>query len=363
MKPVNLDDFERMAEERLPRVVFDYYAGGAGDEVTVLENRAGWQRLQLRPRVLVDVAVRDLSTSVLGTRISFPVLTAPCAFNALAHADGECAVARAASSAGIIQVVSTAGTYSLEQVAAAAPEGARWFQLYCYRDRGVTRDLVQRAFSAGYRALCLTVDAPLVGRRDRDTRNCFGLPPGMTWKNLERAGLDHMEARDDGSALVKYISEIWDSSLTWEAIGWLRSLSPLPLAIKGILTAEDARLAVEHGASAIVVSNHGGRQLDGTPPTSEALSEVVAAVAGRAEVLVDGGIRRGGDILKAIALGARAVLVGRPYLWALAIDGEMGVARMLEMLREELDLDMALAGRPTIDHIDRSLISMRNRST
>jgi 4-hydroxymandelate oxidase len=356
MKPVNLDDYEQLARERLPRMVFDYYAGGAGDEITVVENRAAWQRLRLRPRVLVDVSARDLSTTVLGTRLSFPVLTAPCAFNALAHADGECAVARATSRAGIIQVVSTAGTYSLEQVAAAAPEGTRWFQLYCYRDRGVTRELVDRAKAAGYRALCLTVDAPLVGRRDRDTRNCFGLPPGMTWKNLERAGLDRMEAGDEGSALVKYITEIWDSALTWEAIAWLRSLSPLPLAIKGILTADDARLAVEHGASAIVVSNHGGRQLDSTPATGEALDEVVDAVAGRAEILVDGGIRRGADILKALALGARAVLVGRPYLWALAVDGEHGVARMLELLRDELDLDMALAGRPTIASIDRSLI-------
>ncbi len=268
------------------------------------DNRRGWQAWRFRPRVLVDVATRDLSTTLLGRKVAMPVLTAPCAFNALAHVDGELAVARAATAAGIVQVVSTAGTYSLEEVAAAAPEGLRWFQLYCYRDREVTRWLVERAVAAGYQALCLTVDAPLVGRRERDARNRFGLPHGMTWKNLQGVGLDRMEAVDEGSALVHYISSIWDSSLTWDAVEWLRGLSPLPLVIKGILTADDARLAVEHGAAGLIVSNHGGRQLDGTQPTSEALAEVVDAVAGRAEVLVDGGIRRGSDVLKALALGA-----------------------------------------------------------
>jgi 4-hydroxymandelate oxidase len=356
MNPINLDDYEQLARERLPQMVFEYFFGGAGDELTVRENRLGWQRLRFRPRVLVDVATRDLSTTVLGQRIAFPVLTAPCAFNALAHPEGELAVARATTSAGLIQVVSTAGTYTLEEVAAAAPSGARWFQLYCYRDREVTQWLVQRAVKAGYRALCLTVDAPLVGRRERDTRNCFGLPPGMTWKNLERVGLERMDRRETGSALVQYISEIWDASLTWDAVGWLRGLSALPLVIKGILTADDARRAVDHGASAIVVSNHGGRQLDGTITTSEALTEIAPAVGDDVEILVDGGIRRGSDILKALALGARAVLIGRPYLWALAANGQAGVEHMLGLLREELDLDMALAGRPTIGSIDATLV-------
>jgi 4-hydroxymandelate oxidase len=361
MDPINLDDYERLARERLSQTVFDYYVGGAGDELTVRENRLAWQQLRLRPRVLVDVGTRELGTTVLGQPISFPVLTAPCAFNALAHADGELAVARAATAAGIVQVVSTAGTYSLEDVAAAAPNGARWFQLYCYRDRDVTAGLVERAVKAGYRALCLTVDAPLVGRRERDARNRFGLPPGMTWKNLESVGLDRMEVREEGSALVQYISEIWDPALTWEAIDWLASLSPLPLVIKGILTADDARRAVDHGAAAIVVSNHGGRQLDGTLTSGEALLEVVDAVGDRTEILVDGGIRRGTDVLKALALGARAVLIGRPYLWALAVGGQADVEHMLALLRDELDLDMALAGRPTIASIDRTLVQLPNR--
>lgn len=357
MQPVNLHDYEQAARERLPQMVFDYYFGGAEDETTVRDNRLGWQALKLRPRVLVDVAKRELSTRVLGQRIAFPVMTAPCAFNSLAHPDGERAVARATTAAGIMQVVSTAGTHSLEEVAAAAPNGMRWFQLYCYRDRDVTKGLVERAVAAGYKALCLTVDAPLVGRRDRDTRNSFGLPPGMTWKNLEQVGLDHMDATGEGSALVKYIADIWDASLTWESVEWLRKLSPLPLAIKGVLTAEDARRAVDHGVDAIVVSNHGGRQLDGTPPSSEALAEVADAVHGRVELLVDGGIRRGSDVVKALALGARAVLIGRPYLWALATDGQAGVERMLELLRDEIDLCMALAGRPTIESIDRTLLA------
>jgi 4-hydroxymandelate oxidase len=356
MNPINLHDYEQLARERLPQMVFEYYFGGSEDEVTLRENRLCWQRWRLRPRVLVDVATRDLGTTVLGHSTLLPVLTAPCAFNALAHPDGELAVARAAGAAGVIQVVSTAGTYSLEEVAAAAPGATRWFQLYCYRDRDVTKWLVERAVAAGYQALCLTVDAPLVGRRERDARNRFGLPPGMTWKNLEGVGLDRMEAGDEGSALVRYISEIWDASLTWEAIEWLRGLSPLPLVIKGILTAEDARRAVDHGAAGIIVSNHGGRQLDGTLATGEALGGVVDAVGGQAEVLVDGGIRRGSDILKALALGARAVLIGRPYLWALAASGQSGVAHILDILRDELDLDMALAGCPTIASIDRSLV-------
>lgn len=361
IEPLNLREYEALAGGRLPTMVAEYYAGGAGDEVTVRDNLTAWQRWQLRPRALVDVSERDLSTTVLGTKISLPVMTAPCGFNALAHPEGECAVARAVSAAGTIQVVSTAATFSLEEVAAAAPAGQRWFQLYCYRDRDVTRSLVERAAAAGYTAICLTVDAPFVGRRERDIRNRFGLLPGMRWKNLERHGLDQMDAGGDGSALVKYIADIWDASLDWTCIEWLRSVAPLPLVLKGILTADDARRAVDCGASGIIASNHGGRQLDGTIASAVALEEIAAEVGSRVELYVDGGIRRGGDVLKALALGARAVLIGRPYLWGLAVAGEQGVARVLELLRAEIDLDMALAGRPTIDCIDRTLIAPAQR--
>jgi 4-hydroxymandelate oxidase len=356
MEPLNLDEYERAALAKLPAMVAEYYVGGAGDEVTLAENRLSWRRWRLRPRVLVDVSRRDLTTTVLGQTISMPILTAPCGFNALAHAEGECAVARAVTAAGTIHVVSTAATFSLEEVAAAAPDGLRWFQLYCYRDRDVTRALIERAAAAGYRALCLTVDAPLVGRRERDVRSRFGLPEGMRWKNLEPHGLGRMDS-GDGSALVKYIAEIWDSGLDWKTLDWLRSVSDLPLVVKGILTAEDARRAVAAGVDGIIVSNHGGRQLDSVLTSAEALEEVVAEVGSKAEVLVDGGIRRGGDVLKALALGARAVLIGRPYLWGLAMAGEAGVRQVLELLRSELDLDMALAGRPTIASIDRTLVA------
>ena len=255
-----------------------------------------------------------------------------------------------------IQVVSTAATFSLEEVASAAPDGLRWFQLYCYRDRGVTRALVERASAAGYRAICLTVDAPFVGRRERDIRNRFALPPGLRWKNLEPHGLDQMAASADGSALKKYIEDIWDAGVTWEAVEWLLSISPLPLVLKGIMEPDDARLAVAHGAKGIVVSNHGGRQLDGAMGTATALGSIVDAVAGAAEVYVDGGIRRGTDVLKALALGARAVLIGRPYLWGLAVGGQHGVTHVLELLRAELDLGMSLAGTPSIQEISRQLI-------
>jgi 4-hydroxymandelate oxidase len=356
-RPLNIDDYERLAAEALPRMVYDYYAGGAEDELTVRENRAAWQRRALRPRVLVDVSTRDLSTTVLGQAVSCPILTAPCAFNALAHPDGELAVARATAARGMLQVVSTAATYSVEDVAEAAPDGLRWFQLYCYKDRGVTRALVERAAAAGYRALCLTVDAPFVGRRERDMRNRFGLPPGLRWKNLEPYGFDQMGQTGDGSALVKYIETIWDAGVTWDSVDWLRSLTSLPVVIKGVLTPEDADRAAERDVDGIVVSNHGGRQLDGAIATADALADIADAVGQRAEVFVDGGIRRGGDVLKALALGAKAVLIGRPYLWGLVLDGEAGVGRVLDLLRAELDLSLALAGYNSVQTVTRSLVT------
>ena len=355
MDPINLYDYETLARQRLPPMAYDYYAGGADDELTVQENQAAWRRVRLRPRMLVDVSVRDLSTTILGQPISMPVLTAPAAFQAMAHPDGECAVARAAAAAGIINVVSTLSTYSLEEVAAAST-GARWFQLYCYRDRSITRMLVERAEAAGYAALCLTVDAPVLGRRERDVRNSFNLPAGMRMKNLESVAVEQTTGSDGVSALQQYFTDQLDASLTWGVLEWLRGVTRLSLVVKGVLTAEDARLAVEGGAAGIVVSNHGGRQLDEVLTTCEALPEVVEAVDGRIDVLVDGGIRRGTDVLKALAMGADAVLVGRPYLWGLAVDGEAGVGNVLELLRAELSVSMALAGRPAISSIDRTLI-------
>lgn len=333
-----------------------YYAGGANDEVSLRDADRAWERFRLRPRVLVDVSAVDTRTTVLGTPLAVPVLTAPCALNQLAHPDGERAVARAAAAAGVIQVLSTASSVGLEEVAAevAAP---RWFQLYCYRDRAITTDLVHRAEAAGYGAICLTVDLPVLGRREREVRVSFSAPAGITMRNLERYASDVMTAQAGASALAHYVANQWDASLTWDVVPWLRSITRLPVVLKGILTREDAALAVEHGAQAVIVSTHGGRQLDRVVASADALAEVVAAVDGRADVLVDGGIRRGTDVLVALALGARAVLIGRPYLWGLAVDGEAGVAQVLQLLRDEVALAMALSGRTTVAAIDRGVLA------
>jgi 4-hydroxymandelate oxidase len=342
-------DLHDLAVERLPRMAYDYYASGSEDETTLAENEAAWARVRLRPRCLVDVSVRDLSTTVLGRRVSMPVLVAPTAFQRMAHPDGELATARAAAALGTIMALSTLATSTLEDVAASydAERGAlggRWFQLYVYRDRGVTRALVERAESAGYDALALTVDAPFLGRRLRDVRNGFALPAGLSVANLVGHGKGAVREALGDSGLAAYVASMLDPSLTWRDLEWLRSITRLPVIVKGVVRADDARLAAEHGASAVVVSNHGGRQLDGAIATADALPEVVDAARDALEVYVDGGLRRGTDVLKALALGARAVLVGRPVLWGLACDGAAGVASALGMLRAELDLAMALAG-------------------
>lgn len=353
MIPVNLNEYEALARERLTPMVYDYFAGGANDEVTLTENLRAWQRLRLQPRLLADVSQIDAATTVLGQRLSMPVLTAPCSFNGLAHPEGECAVARATAAAGICQIVSMTASTSIEAIAASG-RGLRWFQLICFRDREITRDLVRRAEAAQCTALCLTVDQPLQGRRERDLRNNFHLPPGITMKNLEPYAADQFSAAS--SPLAQFVDTMFDARLTWEVVSWLRSITPLPILVKGILTAEGANRALEHGAAGVIVSNHGGRQFDGVVSTCVALPAVVDAVGGRGEVLVDAGIRRGTDVLKALALGVRAVIVGRPYLWALAVDGEAGVSRMLELLRQEIVLAMGLAGRRSIGEIDRALI-------
>jgi 4-hydroxymandelate oxidase len=300
--------------------------------------------------VLVDVGELDLETEVLGQAVAMPILLAPTAFQVLAHPEGEVATARAAAAAGTLSILSTLASRRLEEVAAAAPAGRRWFQLYCSRDRALTRALVEKAAAHGFGALVLTVDVPVVGRREKDLRNRFSLPPAAAPHGLLDlvAELDLSLPAEPSSALVALSARLFDPTLRWEDLAWLRSLSTLPILIKGILTGEDARLAVEHGAAGILVSNHGGRQLDSVPAAVDALPEVVAAVEGRIPVLLDGGVRRGTDVIKALALGARAVLVGRPYVWGLAAGGEAGVRRVLELLHDELATGLALLGCPRV---------------
>ncbi|MFN8638522.1 MAG: alpha-hydroxy acid oxidase [Dehalococcoidia bacterium] len=355
-RPLNLDEYEALAAEHLPTMALDYFASGAHDEITLAANREAFQRLRLRPRVMRNVSNRDPSTVVLGRVHPQPIITAPMAFQRLAHPEGELALARAAASFGVAFTLSTLATASIEDVAAAA-DGPRWFQLYVYADRDLTRSLVERAEAAGYEALVLTVDAPLLGRRERDARNAFALPPGLAAANFELELMRRPLAAPGQSGLGRYFASLMDPSITWGDVTWLRSITRLPVIVKGILRGDDAVLAIEAGASALVVSNHGGRQLDTAVSTIEALPEVIEAVAGRIEVLVDGGVRRGTDVVKAIALGARGVLLGRPLLWGLAVDGEAGARHVLELLAGELDLAMALCGAATLGDLTPDLIA------
>ena len=320
MRPVNIWDYERLAEEKLDPKAHAYYAGGAGDEVTLRDNVAAFERRRLRPRVLVDVGSVTTRTTVLGTEISMPVLIAPLAMQRMAHPDGEEATSRAAAAAGTIMCLSSAATCP----PAKLTEGDRWFQVYVWNAREKTERAIEEAVASGYSALVLTVDVPYIGRRERDVRVDFTVP-------------EHLTVEGD------LFGQNFNASLSWRDLEWLAGYG-LPVVVKGLLTAEDAELACEHGAAAVVVSNHGGRQLDGVPATLDVVEEVAEAVHGRAQVLLDGGVRRGVDVLKALALGADAVLIGRAMLWGLAAAGEEGVSDVLQMFQQEIELGLALLG-------------------
>ena len=352
---VALSEFESLARAVMDPAAFDYVAGGAWDELSLGEAEAAWRRRRLRPRVLVDVSRIDPSTTMAGARSALPIGIAPMAAHGLAHPDAEPAVARAAAAADIPFTASTMSTVPMEEIAAAAPDATRWFQLYTQADPGRTQSLVERAEAAGFRAILLTVDLPTLGYRERDLRSGFDL--SVPHGNFIDAGPDH--ASHDGTLEGGYdlISETIDRGLAWDDLRAMRSWSSLPILLKGILTAEDARLAIDHGVDGIVVSNHGSGQLDRTIKTADALEEVVAAVDGRLEIWVDGGIRRGLDVVTALALGARGVLVGRPILYALAAAGEAGVTRALEILRQETILAMTLLGAPTVADLTRDRVA------
>jgi len=321
VKPVNIWDYERLAEEKLDPNAAAYYFGGAGDEVTLRDNVAAFERRKLRPRVLVDVADVTTTTTVLGKEIAMPVIVAPLAMQRMAHPDGEEATARAAAAAGTVMCLSSAATCAPAELPG---DGERWFQVYVWRPRSRSEAAIEQAVDAGYSALVLTVDVPFIGRRERDVRVGFEVPA-------------HLTVQGD------LFGEGFDATVSWHDLEWLAGYG-LPVVVKGLLTAEDAQLACEHGAAAVVVSNHGGRQLDGVPATLDVLEEVVDAVDGRAEVYLDGGVRRGVDVLKALAFGARAVLIGRAMLFGLAAAGEEGVSDVLRMFRTEIELGLALLG-------------------
>jgi isopentenyl diphosphate isomerase/L-lactate dehydrogenase-like FMN-dependent dehydrogenase len=344
---INVEDAERIAAERLEPGVLGYFAGGAGDEETLVENRAAWKRWRLLPRVLRDVAEVTTASEVLGGPVSAPILVAPTAFHRLLHSEGELATARAAAAAGTVFCHSTLATAAPSEVAASAPPGRRWFQLYCFEDEGVSRALREQAVAAGYEALVLTVDAPPAGNRERDLRTGFVVPAELRVPSLDAAcGPGREYTLAETFALM-------DRSLDWDDLADLVAEAGLPVLVKGVVAADDAALAVEHGAAGVVVSNHGGRQLDRSIATADALPEVLDAVAGRVPVLVDGGIRRGVDVALALALGAEAVLVGRPVLWGLTLAGEVGVRRVLELLAAELELALALCGATAPSELSR----------
>jgi L-lactate dehydrogenase (cytochrome) len=371
---LNVEQLRRLARRRIPRVVFDYVDGAAWDEVTSRRNREDFAKLAIRPRMLVDVSEIETATTVLGQPVPFPIVGAPTGQTGLVHHLGETAVARALNGLGTITTLSTAGSYSIEEVAASAA-GPKWFQLYVTRDRGFSAELLARARAAGYLALVLTADVQRSGARERDKRNRFSVPPRVTVRTLAdgalrpawsaafvrsprilMANFAELLAGEDAIAMSEFINRQFDPSLSWKDFDWLREHWPGPIVLKGVLRPEDARLAVEHGVAGLLVSNHGGRQLDHGMAAISALPGVVETVAGGAEVYLDGGVRRGTDIVKALALGARACMVGRPLLYGLGAGGEAGVRRAVELLAIELQTAMALAGCPSLAAIDSSLV-------
>ncbi len=374
----NLNDFRKLAYKRLPKMVFDYLDGGADDEETLLRNRTAFGKYQLMPRALRDVSNIDLSTTVLGQKVNLPVLLSPTGQTRMFHHTGEKAVASAAAKAGTIYSLSSVSSTSIEDTAATT-EGPKWFQIYVWRDREIIKEFMARCKDSGYHALCLTVDLPVHGNRERDLRNDLSFPAApsipklinvlsrpkwlynyLTKEKLEVANVvgspNLQTAKHD--TLLDYIAKQMDATVNWDDAAWMIEQWDGPFLIKGIVNPEDARRAVEIGASGIIVSNHGGRQLEYMPPTIEVLADIVETVSGRAEVILDSGVRRGTDVLKALALGANAVMIGRPYLYALASGGEAGVDRMFHLLQEELHRNMALLGCTSIDDLNRSYIHM-----
>jgi L-lactate dehydrogenase (cytochrome) len=375
---VTIEDLRTAARRRLPRPLFDYIDGGAEDEVTMRGNSADFGRYRFRPRSLVDVSRRDQSTTVLGIPIASPLILAPTGFTGMFWPRGEAVAARAAGRQGVIYTASTMSICPMEEIAEAAT-GPIWYQLYVWRDREIVRMLIERAKAAGYRALVVTVDTPVLGQRERDVRSGLVLPPRITVRNVLdtlrrpawlRDFLTHPRptfgnfvgmpgVEHDAVSLAAFTTKQFSAAITWTDVDWYRSLWPGPIALKGIMSADVARQAVERGVDAVIVSNHGGRQLDHAPSPIEVLPEIVDAVEGRAEVILDGGVRRGTDVVKAVALGARACMIGKAFNYGVAALGERGVELAIEILSKEIDRALALVGRPTLGELDRSAVKRR----
>jgi isopentenyl diphosphate isomerase/L-lactate dehydrogenase-like FMN-dependent dehydrogenase len=375
----NVEDYRGLAHKRLPRAVIDFIEGGAEDEITISRNRKGFENIHIIPRILTDVSVRDISTTILGTSVSSPIVLCPVGLATLAHPLGEVATGIAAANKGIISTYSSSSSWNLEDIAAAS-SGVKWFQLYIWKDRKLTAEIVERARKAGYTALVLTVDVPISARRERDLRNGFTIPPrprvNQIGDLLQHFGWFYAQLKSEISGhkmsmgnftpenvgmrtrlkMLEVVNELFDPSITWSDVAWLKSIWHGPIVIKGVMTPEDAKLAVKAGTDAIWISNHGGRQLDGLSGTIEVLPEIVKAVKGRAEIYLDGGVRRGSDIVKAIALGANACMIGRPYMYGLAANGTAGVESIIKILEIEMDATMALMGRPSIASLDSSSV-------
>ncbi|XP_066349459.1 glycolate oxidase 2-like isoform X2 [Miscanthus floridulus] len=350
----NVSDYEELARQKLPKMVYDFYAGGAEDQWTLKENKEAFSKILFRPWVLIDVSHIDMSTSILGYKISMSIMVAPTALHKLAHQEGEVASAQATAAAGTIMTWSSWSSCSIEEVNSSAP-GLRFFQLSAFKDRDIVQQLVRRAENAGYKAIAVTVDAPRLGCREADVRNRFTLPENVALKCFEGLDLSKMD-KTNASGLAAYVTSQIDSSLSWKDIKWLQMITWLPILVKGVITAEDARLAIECGVAGIIMSNHGGRQLDYLPATISCLEEVVREAKGRVPVFLDSGIRRGTDVFKALALGASGVFIGRPVLFALAVDGKAGVRNALRMLRDELEITMALSGCTSLKDITRDRV-------
>ena len=379
-RAASVEDLRRLAKRRLPRAVFDYIDGGAEDELTLARNSEAFRRLEFRPRVLRDVSRVDTKTTLLGRELEMPLVLAPTGFCRMADPAGELAVARAAERAGLPYTLSTLATRSIEEVAEVS-DGRKWFQVYVWRDRGLLKEMLERASAAGYEAIVVTVDTAVLGRRERDVRRGFTLPPkiglqtlidgalhpGWTWAfvRAEPISFSNVTGRSvaDGTdpvTLSEYINSQFDPSLSWDDIDWFRSNWDGPIVLKGVQTVEDALLAAERGVEAIALSNHGGRQLDGAPPPLELVAPVADAVGDRVEVICDGGVRRGSDIARAVALGARACMAGRAYLYGLGAGGERGVDHVLAQLRQGLERTLALIGAPSIHDLSADLVRWRD---